>query len=197
MLNRRKVRELAMQTLFLWDSQNERNMEAALQLALDISDDPEVRKLALEMADGAWAAREGIDQWIGRLAPQWPPRRQPAVDRNLLRLAVWELTSSPTPPRVVIDEAIEMAKQFSTENSSAFVNGVLDSVLREHQRLTQMDTGATGSGGTTTIIVHAEDEPAGDRAADAPAEPPASPDGAAAADPAPLPTPEASPSDPQ
>jgi len=53
------------------------------------------------------------------------------VDRNILRLAVWELTSADTPPKVVIDEAIELAKAFSTEHSPAFVNGVLDAVLHE------------------------------------------------------------------
>jgi N utilization substance protein B len=67
--------------------------------------------------------------------PQWPPRRQPGVDRNLIRLAVWELTNTVTPPKVIIDEAIELAKQFSTEQSAAFVNGVLDSVLKEHEKL--------------------------------------------------------------
>ena len=80
-----------------------------------------------------WEQRETIDPWIERLAPQWPPRRQPLVDRNLIRLAVWELTNTQTPPKVVIDEAIELAKQFSTEHSPAFVNGVLDAVLKEHQ----------------------------------------------------------------
>ena len=58
------------------------------------------------------------------MAPQWPTRRQPAVDRSILRLAVWELTNTQTPPKVVLDEAIELAKHFSTEQSAAFVNGV-------------------------------------------------------------------------
>ena len=52
------------------------------------------------------------DSWIARLAPQWPPKRQPGVDRSILRLAVHELTSGQTPPKVVIDEAIELAKSF-------------------------------------------------------------------------------------
>ena len=58
------------------------------------------------------------------------------MDRSLIRLAVWEMTSTDTPPKVVIDEAIEMAKAFSTENSPAFVNGVLDAVLKETASLT-------------------------------------------------------------
>jgi transcription antitermination protein NusB len=67
------------------------------------------------------------------------------VDRNLIRLAVWEMTNTATPPKVIIDEAIELAKQFSTEQSAAFVNGVLDSVLKEHEKLTE--GGPSGAGG--------------------------------------------------
>lgn len=135
MLNRRKIRELAMQVLFLWDTHQEKQPEAADRVAAEFADDPETRTAAMDMAQGAWDGRESIDQWIERIAPQWPPRRQPAVDRNLLRLAVWELTQGITPPKVVIDEAIELAKQYSTENSGAFVNGVLDAILKEHEKL--------------------------------------------------------------
>jgi N utilization substance protein B len=137
MFNRRRSRELAMQVMFLWDSAGGSDAALAAQVVDDGSDDDAVRRDALAMASGAWAAREAADAWIERLAPQWPPRRQPVVDRNLLRLAVWEMTATDTPPKVVIDEAIEMAKTFSTENSPAFVNGVLDAVLREKTALTQ------------------------------------------------------------
>jgi transcription antitermination protein NusB len=58
------------------------------------------------------------------------------VDRNIIRLAIHEITSGQTPPKVAIDEAIELAKTFSTENSPSFVNGVLDAVLKEHETLT-------------------------------------------------------------
>lgn len=136
MLKRRKIRELAMQILFLWDTQQERNEELARGVGAEPGEDPETRRQAMEMAAGTWEQRDSIDRWIERLAPQWPPRRQPAVDRNLLRLAVWELTNTVTPPKVVIDEAIELAKAFSTENSGAFVNGVLDAVRKEHEKLT-------------------------------------------------------------
>jgi N utilization substance protein B len=137
MLKKRKTRELAMQTLFLWDAAGAPEPETARQLVTDGTEDHEVRRAALDMANGTWGQREQIDVWIERLAPQWPPRRQPGVDRNLIRLAVWELTNTDTPPKVVIDEAIELAKQFSTEHSPAFVNGVLDSVLKEKRALTQ------------------------------------------------------------
>ena len=135
MQKKRKTRELAMQTLFLWDAAGNPDAETARQLVSDGTEDHEIRRTALDMAGGTWNQREQIDIWIERLAPQWPPRRQPGVDRNLIRLAVWELTNTDTPPKVVIDEAIELAKQFSTEQSPAFVNGVLDSVLKEKQAL--------------------------------------------------------------
>ena len=99
---------------------------------------PEVQNAALRLAIDAWDARATSDQWVERLAPKWPPRRQPGVDRNLLRLAIYEITTGHAPPKVAIDEAIELAKSFSTEQSPAFVNGVLDAVLKEQQSLLKM-----------------------------------------------------------
>jgi N utilization substance protein B len=132
MLTKSQIRQLALQVLFLFDAHNGADREMAQQAtALQGVEDPDARQRAIEIAISAWENRETIDAWIERLAPQWPPRRQPGVDRGILRLAVWELTHSDTPPKVVIDEAIELAKTFSTENSPAFVNGVLDAVLRE------------------------------------------------------------------
>jgi transcription antitermination protein NusB len=136
MSRKSQIRQIALQLLFLFDAHNAADREMAGQAALGGSEDADLRQRAVEMAVSAWDARDTIDAWVERLAPQWPPRRQPGVDRSIIRLAVWELTNSDTPPKVVIDEAIEMAKTFSTENSPSFVNGVLDAVLREHKTLT-------------------------------------------------------------
>jgi N utilization substance protein B len=127
---KRKTRELAMQVLFVWDTNSASDADLGRQIVTDGTPDVDVRSTALQWATSAWEQREVADVRIERLAPQWPPRRQPAVDRNILRLAVWELTNAQTPPKVVLDEAIELAKHFSTEQSAAFVNGVLDAVLR-------------------------------------------------------------------
>jgi len=124
-----------MQVLFLWDNSGTQETDLARQVVADGTPDEDIRRLALEWAIGAWEQREISDTRVERLAPQWPPRRQPAVDRSLIRLAVWEMTNQPTPPKVVLDEAIELAKHFSTEQSAAFVNGVLDAVMKEHQTL--------------------------------------------------------------
>ena len=140
MTNMRKSRELALQALFLWDVQGDADMPAAEQIMADGSDDPVVRMRAMQMAEAAWGIRQTTDASLERLAPQWPPRRQPGVDRGILRLAVWELGHAGTPPKVVIDEAIELAKEFSTEQSPAFINGVLDAVLRELHPKTDVPT---------------------------------------------------------
>lgn len=131
-----------MQVLFLWDTNNEPSDGQARQVLQDGTDDPALREAALAMAIGAWEQRALIDARLEERAPQWPPRRQPAVDRSLLRLAVWEMTNTQTPPKVVIDEAIELAKHFSTGQSPAFVNGVLDAVLKEHRGLTEENIAA-------------------------------------------------------
>lgn len=120
-----------MQVLFLWDANGATDAELANQAMQGVPVDQTDRVRALQMAEAAWAARETSDALVERLAPQWPPRRQPGVDRAIIRLAVWELTAADTPPKVSIDEAIELAKAFSTEQSPAFVNGVLDAVLRQ------------------------------------------------------------------
>ena len=131
-----KIRELAMQILFLWDTHNSSDTGMARQVTADATEDVELREAALETATAAWDHRQTADRWVERVAPQWPPHRQPAVDRNVLRMAVWELVNTPTPPKVVIDEAIELAKHFSTEQSASFVNGVMDAILKEHRTLT-------------------------------------------------------------
>jgi N utilization substance protein B len=149
MSSKRKIRELALQLLFLWDTHSERDEEMTQQAVRDASAEPAERSRATELAGAAWEHRQIADAWIERLAPQWPPRRQPGVDRNLLRLAVWELTGTATPPKVVLDEAIELAKEYSTEQSPSFVNGVLDAVLRERDALTaqQKPVDEEGAGG--------------------------------------------------
>ena len=136
-IRKSKARELAMQVLYLWDMHSANDLEIARQAIADAGDDEATRQRALELAKAAWEQREVCDRWVERMAPQWPTHRQPPVDRNILRLAVWELVNTTTPPKVVLDEAIELAKHFSTEASAAFINGVLDAILKEHRSLTE------------------------------------------------------------
>jgi N utilization substance protein B len=86
---------------------------------------------AREMAAATVACRDEIDACIRGQTEHWRLERMPAVDRNILRLAAWELLHAPdVPPLVVVDEAVEIAKRFGAENSGRFVNGLLDGLMR-------------------------------------------------------------------
>ena len=78
-----------------------------------------------------------IDQIITENAPKWPINKINKVDLNILRCAFWELIFQETPPKVVIDEAIELAKEFGTESSSSFVNGVIGSAVKKSSKITE------------------------------------------------------------
>lgn len=93
--------------------------------------DPDTIRFARQLASGAWARRGEIDQKINSTAQHWSLSRMTPVDRNILRLGVYELLSDTgTPGQIVINEAIELAKRFGDADSPAFVNGVLDGVFR-------------------------------------------------------------------
>jgi N utilization substance protein B len=100
---------------------------------LDIAHPPpeELLQFARDLALGAWAQRETLNDKLARTAAHWSLSRMTPVDRNVLRLGLHELLEHPdTPPQVVINEAIELARQFGDANSPAFVNGVLDAIRR-------------------------------------------------------------------
>ena len=83
------------------------------------------------LAQNVWDLREKADDTISLLTPDWPIHRQPLVDRNILRLAYYEISTKSTPPIVAIDEAIELAKEFGTEESPAFINAVLEKIMQQ------------------------------------------------------------------
>ncbi len=80
---------------------------------------------ARRYVEGVWKDREHLDRRLESVSERWPVRRMPAVDRAILRLGLYELLYEPTPTAVVIDEAVELAKRYSTRRSGAFVNGIL------------------------------------------------------------------------
>ncbi len=88
---------------------------------------------AKRLTEGTWAHRQELDAEIGGVAAGWRVERMPAVDRAVLRLALFELRHTETPVGVVISEAVELAKQYSTARSGAFVNGVLASLVAPPQ----------------------------------------------------------------
>jgi N utilization substance protein B len=94
--------------------------------------DADAEGYAKALARGAWDDRTAIDERIGEAARNWRVERMTVLDRLVLRLAVHELLSHPeTPPKVAIDEAIELARNYSGEEAAKFVNGVLDGVFRK------------------------------------------------------------------
>jgi N utilization substance protein B len=129
--HRRQARELALQALYLQDMCHF-SLEEALKTVLKETTDESVKDFCSHLVCGVIERSEPIDQILKRYTQNWELQRMASVDRNLLRLATLEmLTDLETPPSVIIDEAIEMAKIFSTRDSGKFVNGILDKVQKE------------------------------------------------------------------
>ena len=133
MPSRRRSRQRALQILFLWDARRQAVDEAmnAFYDTLFAEEHPERDAFAAQLVMGTIQHIEEVDERIRRHAEHWRMERMPAVDRNILRLAVYEMTYAGTPAAVAIDEALELARKFSAEESVQFVNGVLDAVHRE------------------------------------------------------------------
>jgi N utilization substance protein B len=129
---RRVARECALQMLYQLDVGKLTPGEIQ-GLFWNMNEQPEtVRKFAGQLFTGAVARLEEIDRTIQKHTQNWRLKRMAAVDRNILRVAVYELLSgAKTPGTVIINEALEIAKKFSTHESAQFVNGVLDSVKDE------------------------------------------------------------------
>ncbi|MCL2645850.1 MAG: transcription antitermination factor NusB [Phycisphaerales bacterium] len=136
---RSQARRIALQALYQLDVQGDCFLDEGLvPFVNETTNDPKIREIASFMAQSTWKFRDTADEWIGRIAAKWPVYRMAIVDRNILRLASWELINFPqTPPKVVLDEAINIGKEYSTADSGNFINGILDALLREHQNLTE------------------------------------------------------------
>ncbi|MDQ1469428.1 MAG: transcription antitermination protein NusB [Bryobacterales bacterium] len=134
---RHRARQQAMQILFQWDLRRTELQEIlrGYYESLLVSEDSPAKPIrdafAEQLVSGVVGNIEKIDECITKHAEHWKMQRMPAVDRNLLRLAVYELMRTDTPPAVVIDESLELARRFSGEESVHFINGVLDAVRKE------------------------------------------------------------------
>lgn len=125
---RTKAREFAMQMLFQWDmsQQDPAKLETKFWKSAKAADS--TRAFANKLFEGTAKEVSALDEIIGKHCENWRFERLAAIDRAILRLAIHEMSSSDTPPKVVLNEAVDLAKKFSSEESGAFVNGVLDSV---------------------------------------------------------------------
>jgi N utilization substance protein B len=152
MAARHRSRQRALQVLYQWDM-TKRPVDEAIRAFYDtldadkIAQEPAVEPMEEkdddepptlgrdefmeELARGASEMAPDIDHRIAEKSAHWKIERMPIVDRNILRLGIYEMSRQDTPAAVVIDEALELARQFSGEESVAFINGVLDAVHKE------------------------------------------------------------------
>jgi N utilization substance protein B len=127
---RHKSREFALQMLFEWDMtrQETRRVEQNFWKTARAADS--TRKFANQLFEGAVSQADATDALVVKLSENWRLERLAAVDRSILRLGIYELKFGTAPPKVAIDEALELAKKFSSEEAPAFLNGVLDAALK-------------------------------------------------------------------
>jgi transcription antitermination protein NusB len=138
MSSRRRSRQRALQILFLWDARRQPVDEAINSYydSLYWEERPERDPFVRTLVEGTIEHLAEVDDQISRHAEHWRVERMPAVDRNILRMAVYEMTRGNTPAAVTIDEALELARKFSGEESVQFVNGVLDAINRGREPAT-------------------------------------------------------------
>lgn len=126
---RRKARTVALQTLFEVDSVAHDAEETLQRLVSESALPEEGAVFARDLVNGVLTNREGIDSMIQKHATAWPVAQLTGIDRNILRIAIFEiLLDNRVPVKVAINEAVDLAKTFGSENSSKFVNGVLGTV---------------------------------------------------------------------
>lgn len=165
MANRHLARSIALQSLYEWDFKGAPSSEGVLREIVDhnlaeFAADSSMDAFVWELVGGIARRRPQLDRVIGASAPEWPIEQITIVDRNVLRLGLWELLfgdRKEVPPKVAINEAIELAKTFGSQSSGRFVNGVLGTVYRE-----LADASDTASeAGRVSEDTHNPPEPAG------------------------------------
>lgn len=148
MPKRSKARALALQIVFQLEAQSESFLGQVDAFAKEAGLDSGLSRYGRELAQQAWEHRTEADELINKFAKDWTTASIPKADRAILRLAICEmLHREDVPDKVAIDEAIELAKAYSTKDSSKFINGILDTVLR-----------AKGTGGEGAALVNQSEE---------------------------------------
>ena len=130
---RRKSREYALQMLFQWEMGKQEPSRIEDGFWKIASAQKSTRDFANQLFENAAARAAELDPIISSHAQNWRIERIAAIDRAILRLALAELRATNTPAKVVIDEAVELAKRFSSEDASAFINGILDAAVKSQK----------------------------------------------------------------
>jgi transcription antitermination factor NusB len=132
-LRRRKARELALKMLYQMELNGDDAETALLRYCEIFPYQKEIVDYSRFLLVGIVKEQRRLDEQIERASEHWKLSRFTYVDKNILRIGVYELLFSPdVPPKVAIDEAIEMGKKFGSEDSKDFINGILDRILKEH-----------------------------------------------------------------
>lgn len=136
MASRHFARRIALQTLYQWDFRGLKEKEAIASAEENIKEfsiEFDERDFVMDLVSGVTKNQTEIDKIITRYAPEWPIDKIILVDRNVLRLGIYELkfVKEKVPPRVVINEAIELAKAFGSGSSGKFINGVLGALYKD------------------------------------------------------------------
>lgn len=131
MANRHLSRTILVQALYEWDFRRQDEIEPIVQRGIDTFQNEVDEDFVRSIANGVVAKLDELDALISQYAPEWPLEQIAVIDKTLLRASVYELTSTDdAPPKVIINEAVELAKTFGGENSARFINGVLGSIYR-------------------------------------------------------------------
>jgi len=132
---RRKSREFALQVLYHWDITGQDASRTLVQFEDHFSPSPGIDEFAERVVLGVLEHREEIDRLIERYSENWRLDRMTPIDRNLLRMATFEfLYCDEIPPKVTLNEAIDLGKRFGSEESGSFINGILDQIQKEMVR---------------------------------------------------------------
>jgi len=132
MRKRTKARECALQILYQIDITSDKPASAMVSYWHDNPQPQDITEFATRLVEGTLASQKDIDVLLAKYAENWTIPRMAVVDRNILRMATYELLHSPdVPPKVSINEAVDLAKKFGDAESGKFVNGILDRILKE------------------------------------------------------------------
>ena len=138
MKDRTRVRGIALQALYELDMTNHPLGTVLRERLRESTLDKDLATFLQEIVTGVWAVRKDLDRFIAQHAPDWPLDQVATIDRNILRIALWEFTAANgTPMKVAINEAVELAKMYGSDSAPRFVNGVLGSLAERREELVQ------------------------------------------------------------
>ncbi|MDT8897057.1 MAG: transcription antitermination factor NusB [Thermanaerothrix sp.] len=138
MKQRTKARSVALQVLYECDLTRHAPGQALEQRLAEEHLEPELAEFSRQIVFGVYPILDKLDRYIAQHAPEWPLDQVSVIDRNILRIALWEFAvAGCTPVKVAINEAIELAKTFGSDSSPRFVNGVLGSLANRSEEIRQ------------------------------------------------------------